>query len=168
MNRRFEKPPQSFRVSGRDISTRYWTIGADADRNGDRLVELGELANLTPDSFRWIPGAPGAATAVATFAYRIAGLDKYVFTEKTTETRTICPPLQPPCRTVNVTVHRIREVPHNEPFRANDIVVTRRSAAYRFQELKFYDVASGQNHHSIGNFLFTGKDIYDALRLVPK
>ncbi len=168
INRPFSSPPKTFHVSGKDISTRYWTLGANADRNGDRILELGELENLAPASSGWIPGAPGATAAVATFAYRIAGLDKYIFTEKVTETRTICPPLQPPCRVSAVTVHRIREVPHNEPFRPNDVVVTRRSAAYRFREAKFYADASGQNHHSIGNFLLTGKDFYDLLRLVPK
>lgn len=168
VNRPYAAPPESFVISGKKISPRYWTIGADADRNGDRILELGELANLTPDGSSWIPGKPGATAAVATLAYRIAGLDKYVYTEKTLEPRAICPTLQPPCWTVNVPVHRIREVPHNESFRPNDIVVTRRSAAYQFQEARFYSGGDGQNHHSIGNYGFTGRDVYALFRMVPK
>jgi pimeloyl-ACP methyl ester carboxylesterase len=162
VNTPFPSPPPEFHINGAAVAPRYWTIGADADRNGNRLLEPSEVANLMP------LGSEAAVAGAATLAYRIAGLAEYVYTEKVTEERIICAPLLPTCKAVMVTVHRIREVPHSEPFRPNDVVVTRRSAAYRFTEAKFYDGEAGQNHHSIGNYWFTGNDIYDLLKTVPK
>jgi hypothetical protein len=168
VNRPFPSPRPIFQIRDTKIEARYWTIGADADRNGDRSLSYDETANLVKLHNVWVPLRPTAVEEVATLAYRIAGLAKYVYTEKVTEPRLVCPTVQSPCRVVAVTVLRVREVPHNEPFRPNDVVVTRRSAAYRFTEAKFYDGQSGQNHHSIGNYWFTGNDVYELLKTVPK
>ncbi len=162
VNRPFPSPRVVFHIRDKRIETRYWTIGADADRNGNRFLGPDEVVNLGPLHAESLIAGP------ATLAYRIAGLAKYVYTEKVTELKLVCPTVQSPCRVIAVSVLRAREEPHNEPFRPNDVVVTRRSAAYRLTEAKFYDGQAGQNHHSIGNYWFTGNDVYELLKNVPK